>query len=91
MFTLGNGHSDTLLLGSASVVDANASSTMFCPLGIAAYGVRLCPLHRRLDNALDGRLQIRDAAAEPATRLNNVAASWHPARNDSRNCHQGNP
>jgi Rrf2 family transcriptional regulator, nitric oxide-sensitive transcriptional repressor len=23
-----------------------------CPLGLAAHGVRLCPLHRRLDNAL---------------------------------------
>lgn len=25
-----------------------------CPLGIAAHGTRLCPLHRRLDNALAG-------------------------------------
>jgi DNA-binding IscR family transcriptional regulator len=23
-----------------------------CPLGLAAHGVQLCPLHRRLDNAL---------------------------------------
>ena len=23
-----------------------------CPLGLAAHGVKLCPLHRRLDNAL---------------------------------------
>jgi Rrf2 family transcriptional regulator, nitric oxide-sensitive transcriptional repressor len=23
-----------------------------CPLGLAAHGVRLCPLHRRMDNAL---------------------------------------
>jgi Rrf2 family protein len=23
-----------------------------CPLGLAAHGVRLCPLHRRLDNAM---------------------------------------
>ena len=23
-----------------------------CPLGLSAHGVRLCPLHRRLDNAL---------------------------------------
>ena len=23
-----------------------------CPLGISAHGVRLCPLHKRLDNAL---------------------------------------
>ncbi len=25
-----------------------------CPLGLTAHGVRLCPLHRRLDNALAG-------------------------------------
>ena len=25
-----------------------------CPLGLSAHGVRLCPLHRRLDNALAG-------------------------------------
>ena len=23
-----------------------------CPLGLTAHGVRLCPLHKRLDNAL---------------------------------------
>jgi Rrf2 family transcriptional regulator, nitric oxide-sensitive transcriptional repressor len=23
-----------------------------CPLGLAAHGIRLCPLHKRLDNAL---------------------------------------
>lgn len=23
-----------------------------CPLGLAAHGVRLCPLHKRMDNAL---------------------------------------
>ena len=23
-----------------------------CPLGLAAHGVRLCPLHRRVDNAI---------------------------------------
>jgi len=25
---------------------------MSCPLGLAAHGLRLCPLHRRLDKAL---------------------------------------
>ena len=25
-----------------------------CPLGLTSHGVRLCPLHRRLDNALAG-------------------------------------
>lgn len=23
-----------------------------CPLGLSSHGIRLCPLHRRLDNAL---------------------------------------
>jgi len=31
-----------------------------CPLGLAAHGVRLCPLHRRLDNAL---AMVEDAFA----------------------------
>jgi Rrf2 family protein len=29
-----------------------------CPLGLASHGVRLCPLHKRLDNAL---AQVEDA------------------------------
>lgn len=29
-----------------------------CPLGLAVHGIRLCPLHRRLDNAL---AQVEDA------------------------------
>ena len=44
-----------------------------CPLGLAAHGTRLCPLHRRLDNAL-GEMQKAFAAstlaeilAEPTT------------------------
>lgn len=32
-----------------------------CPLGLAAHGVRLCPLHRRLDNALE---QVEKAFAQ---------------------------
>ena len=36
-----------------------------CPLGLAAHGVRLCPLHRRLDNAL--------AAVEDAFRKTTLA------------------
>ena len=43
-----------------------------CPLGLAAHGVRLCPLHRRLDNALAmveeafGNLTLAEILAEPS-------------------------
>ena len=42
-----------------------------CPLGLAAHGVRLCPLHRRLDNALAmvedafGSTTLAEVLAEP--------------------------
>jgi Rrf2 family transcriptional regulator, nitric oxide-sensitive transcriptional repressor len=42
-----------------------------CPLGLAAHGVRLCPLHRRLDNALAlvedafRRTTLAEVLAEP--------------------------
>ena len=42
-----------------------------CPLGLASHGVRLCPLHRRLDNALSGVEQafatttLAEVLAEP--------------------------
>ena len=32
-----------------------------CPLGLAAHGVRLCPLHKRMDNALE---MVEDAFRE---------------------------
>jgi Rrf2 family protein len=44
-----------------------------CPLGLAAHGVRLCPLHKRLDNALatveDAFRQttLAEILAEPTT------------------------
>jgi Rrf2 family protein len=44
-----------------------------CPLGLAAHGVRLCPLHRRLDNALASVEQafsdttLAELLAEPTT------------------------
>ncbi len=40
-----------------------------CPLGLAAHGAHLCPLHRRLDNAL---AQVEEAFA--ATTLAEVLA-----------------
>lgn len=42
-----------------------------CPLGLEAHGVNLCPLHRRLDNALAmvedafGRTTLAEVLAEP--------------------------
>jgi Rrf2 family nitric oxide-sensitive transcriptional repressor len=42
-----------------------------CPLGLSAHGVRLCPLHRRLDNALAtvesafGHTTLAEILAEP--------------------------
>jgi Rrf2 family transcriptional regulator, nitric oxide-sensitive transcriptional repressor len=44
-----------------------------CPLGLAAHGVHLCPLHRRLDNALAqveqafGSSTLAEVLAEPTT------------------------
>jgi Rrf2 family protein len=43
-----------------------------CPLGIESHGFRLCPLHRRLDNALAtveaafGRTTLAEVLAEPS-------------------------
>lgn len=43
-----------------------------CPLGLAAHGVRLCPLHKRLDNALAmveqafGSSTLAEILAEPS-------------------------
>ena len=44
-----------------------------CPLGLKTHGVRLCPLHRRLDNALAameaafGRTTLAEVLAEPTS------------------------
>jgi Rrf2 family protein len=46
-----------------------------CPLGLAAHGVRLCPLHRRLDNALGlvenafRRTTLAEVLAEPTASV----------------------
>jgi DNA-binding IscR family transcriptional regulator len=43
-----------------------------CPLGLEAHGTRLCPLHRRLDNALAAvedafrRTTLAEVLAEPS-------------------------
>ena len=44
-----------------------------CPLGLETHGIRLCPLHRRLDNAMAtveaafGRTTLAEILAEPTT------------------------
>jgi len=46
-----------------------------CPLGLAAHGVRLCPLHRRVDEALAlvedafRRTTLAEVLAEPTTSV----------------------
>lgn len=46
-----------------------------CPLGLAAHGTRLCPLHRRLDNALAmmesafGQTTLAEVLAEPSESI----------------------
>jgi Rrf2 family protein len=46
-----------------------------CPLGIAAHGVHLCPLHRRVDNALASvenafaNSTLAEILAEPSTSV----------------------
>lgn len=46
-----------------------------CPLGLAAHGVRLCPLHKRLDNAMASvekafrDTTLAEVLAEPTTSV----------------------
>jgi Rrf2 family protein len=46
-----------------------------CPLGLASHGVKLCPLHRRLDNALAmvedafGSTTLAEVLAEPTASV----------------------
>jgi len=46
-----------------------------CPLGLAAHGAKLCPLHRRLDDALAlvedafGRTTLAEVLAEPTESI----------------------
>jgi Rrf2 family protein len=46
-----------------------------CPLGLKAHGVRLCPLHKRLDDALAtveaafGRTTLAEVLAEPSASV----------------------
>ena len=50
-FTLARAPGKLRILEIVQAVDPIQRITT-CPLGLAAHGTRLCPLHRRLDNAL---------------------------------------
>lgn len=62
------------LLEVVNAVDPIRRITM-CPLGLAAHGVRLCPLHRRLDSALAlveqafRNTSLAEILAEPTTNV----------------------
>ena len=49
--TLTKGPKDLTILEVVNAVEP-IQRIKTCPLGLASHGVRLCPLHRRLDNAL---------------------------------------
>src|SRR4051812_29378936 len=49
--SLAKGPDDLTILEVVNAVEP-IQRIRYCPLGLAAHGVRLCPLHRRLDAAL---------------------------------------
>lgn len=59
-FTLSCSAEELRILEIVQAVDPIQRITS-CPLGLAAHGKRLCPLHRRLDNAL---AQMEEAFSE---------------------------
>jgi Rrf2 family transcriptional regulator, nitric oxide-sensitive transcriptional repressor len=69
-FTLVKSLADLTLLEVVDAVDP-IQRIRTCPLGLAAHGVRLCPLHHRLDTALAGiedafrRTTLAEILAEP--------------------------
>lgn len=50
-FSLTRGPDEVTILEVVNAVDA-LQRIRECPLGLKSHGVRLCPLHRRLDDAL---------------------------------------
>jgi Rrf2 family protein len=50
-FALADRPEDVTILAVVNAVDPIRRINV-CPLGLAAHGTRLCPLHRRVDNAL---------------------------------------
>lgn len=70
-FTLRKPPGDVPILEIVQAVDAIQRITT-CPLGLASHGTRLCPLHRRLDQALEAMenafstTTLEDVLAEPS-------------------------
>ncbi len=50
-FALAKGPQDLTLFEVVQAVDASRR-ILTCPLGIGSHGTNLCPLHRRIDNAI---------------------------------------
>ncbi len=69
--TLAKSPEELTLLEVVNAVDPIRRITT-CPLGLEAHGVRLCPLHKRLDNALAlvedafRRTTLAEVLAEPS-------------------------
>lgn len=69
-FALAHNAASTTVLEVVQAVDPIRRITS-CPLGLAAHGTRLCPLHKRLDDALAteqqafGGTTLADILAEP--------------------------
>jgi Rrf2 family nitric oxide-sensitive transcriptional repressor len=70
--TLTRSPADLTILEVVNAVDP-IGRIQECPLGLAAHGIRLCPLHRRLDNALASveaafaQTTLAEILAEPTT------------------------
>ena len=73
-FTLARPPRDLPLLEIVQAVDPIQRITT-CPLGLASHGTNLCPLHRRLDNALAAMedafstTTLADVLAEPSSSV----------------------
>jgi Rrf2 family protein len=69
--SLGKSAAETTILEVVNAVEP-LERIRSCPLGLAAHGVHLCPLHRRLDDALAtveeafANCTLADIASEPS-------------------------
>jgi Rrf2 family transcriptional regulator, nitric oxide-sensitive transcriptional repressor len=72
-FELASSPSDVNVLDIVEAVDP-IRRIRHCPLGLAAHGSRLCPLHRRLDDAL-ASVEAAFATATLATILDEPSSS----------------
>ena len=73
-FMLARDPADLTILEVVNAVDP-IQRIRTCPLGLESHGVRLCPLHRRLDNALATvekafqKTTLAEVIAEPTTSV----------------------